>query len=398
MTKAFAYANVGVEIQVYDESGKLTSSAPVNLMDKITDLEVYTKEGNVTKITGMIVKMDILANPNKNVVPKTSYHNPGAIIDTVPLQNRVNKTVFMTTVDDFYIPEIVVRDMETDFLYYVQTNSIISVGETEKVYHEVGEGSEYATLEDAIAAAKEGDIIALSSDVKADMSSATSSSSAYSFPAGVSFDGQGHTITVDDETAAGTVESPLGHVVLMTGKSKVSNLNIVGSKKMKAGIVVFGDSADVTIENVSISGCGTVAIQCAGKATVSGLSTSGSPWGAVNVDKGSGMSVNPSFTMTSGNLSERVQVYSEITDAEVITMPATFTKAIGVGTNLKGFVYYTDDMSKLGVMYGVKDGVTYVYETKEDADGDDTVPNKQPIVSNSMTVGGKGDFDNVYVF
>ena len=65
-------------------------------------------------------------------------------------------------------------------------------------------------------------------------------------------------------------------------------------------------------------------------------------------------------------------------DQDVIEAPG-YTRVIGIGTNLKGFAYYTSDMKKLGVMYGVKDGETYVYQTQEDADADLTIPEKWPI-------------------
>ena len=397
MTKAYAYASVGVEIQVFDETGALTSSTPVKVNDKITDLEVYSKEGKKIKITGQIVKMDIVPNPAKNPVPHSCYHHNGAIIDTVPIQNREVHvaTLFTTNSDEFYVPMIVVKDLESEFYYYVQTNSIISVGSVEEFYHEAATAEDLAT---AITEAKEGDLIALGADISADMSSVGTNGVAFAIPAGVNFDGKGHTITIDDETGTGTEASPAGHVVSVAGVSKISNLNIVGSKKAKAGIVVHGDGVDVTIENVSITNCGTVGIQCAAKATATNLSISNSNWGSVNVDKGSGMSTDPSFTMVSGSLSDRVQVYSEITDKEVITMPDNYKKVVGIGTNLKGFVYYTDDMSKIGVAYGTKDGVTYVYETQADADADETVTNKQPITSESAVIAGKGANDSVYTF
>ena len=87
----------------------------------------------------------------------------------------------------------------------------------------------------------------------------------------------------------------------------------------------------------------------------------------------------PHFTLVSGTMAEPVEVYTEQVDQDVISVPENFKRVIGIGTNLKGFAYYTTDMKKLGVMYGVKDGETYVYQTEADAEADQTVTEKFPI-------------------
>lgn len=369
------YATPIIEVQTFDETGKMTAHNAVKLLDKVTDLEFYGENGEPVKVTGLIRRMDIIANPNSAPVPFSSYHNNGAVLDTVPIQNQVSgKSMFVSVNQQFYIDRVVISDIEDETkLYYIQNSQIISCGEIKKIVQGVGANSEFKTMAEAIGAAKAGDIVMLNENLKADMSSVSANQAAFTLPAGVSFDGNGKEIVVDEKTT-----TTGAHAVQVSGKAKVSNLKIVGNPKMKAGVIVFGDDSDVTIENVEVVNCGSVGVQCAGKAKAINLRTSGNPWGAVNVDKGSSMATDPNFTFVSGNLAEPVQVYTEITDKDVVTMPENFKKVVGKGEHLKGFVYYTDDMSKLGVLYGVKDGVTYVYETKAEADKDSTVAQKFP--------------------
>ena len=271
----------------------------------------------------------------------------------------------------------------------VQMDELVSIGsvvhkdgteEAGKVYLIQNGEDRYESIEEALTAAKAGQTVSLMADLTpANVGGAGTNTGMYTVPAGVIFDGAGHTITVDEETAAGTVESPAGHVLLMSSGSTLKNVNIVGSKKAKAGVAVWSTPETVTLENVTISNCGTVAVQVSGgKVNAINLVTSGSSWGAVNVDKGSDESI-PYFTMTSGDLSaEAVEIYTEMVDQDVISAPG-YQRVIGIGTNLKGFAYYTSDMKKLGVMYGIKDGEMYVYQTEEDAEADQTVLEKFPI-------------------
>ena len=272
----------------------------------------------------------------------------------------------------------------------IQLDEIVSIGSvvqkdgTEvagKVYLVQNGDTRYESVADALSAAKAGDTVTMMTDLTPEQVGGSGTNAGmYTIPAGVTFDGNGCTITVDESTATGTEESPAGHVLLVNGGATISNVNIVGSKKAKAGIVAWSTGENpVVLNNVNISNCGTVAVQVSGgKVVANNLVTSGSSWGAVNVDKGSDESI-PHFTMNSGDLSaETVEIYTEMVDQDVIEAPG-YTRVIGIGTNLKGFAYYTSDMKKLGVMYGVKDGETYVYQTQEDADADLTIPEKWPI-------------------
>ena len=162
MSNALVYTTVSVEAQIVDASGVVTDTKTINLNDKITDLKVYDKSGKETTISGMVVSMPIVHAKSENVVPHACYHHEAAIIDGVPLQNKVeNKVMFTNDMDDYAIPEIVIKDMtEGSNMYWtVQTNSIISIGEVSQVLYTVGEGGDYADLATAVSSAKAGDIL-----------------------------------------------------------------------------------------------------------------------------------------------------------------------------------------------------------------------------------------------
>ena len=444
MTKAFAYANVGVEIQVYDESGKMTSNTAVNLMDKVTDLEVYTKEGNVTKITGMIVKMDILANPNKNVVPKTSYHNPGAIIDTVPLQNRVNKTVFMTTVDDFYIPEIVVRDMETDFLYYVQTNSIISVGSVSQIIHTVGEGGDYEDIATAISEAAPGDTLMVGGVEETTATNIT----------------VGSDITIDGQDTAKFVQFKIGASGDAETKVTLKNLTLDGtSGSTTYGILFQNQTADgqcdvnLTLENVKFTGFKSkgVYLTNAKFVTIRNCTFDNVACGEIDTpntrgDYGVDMNVvsgqdceivieNCTFTGDCGKKSPiSIKARLGASDAEASDMPKGLPEAtiksvkifgcqfrntsaeasytLGSSSKTSGDVKNTTGNYEVMLSGNSAMTVKLAYKEPKDATEDKKAPviavpanatatktaTGDLVVGESTMVSGKGDFDNVYVF
>ena len=149
---------------------------------------------------------------------------------------------------------------------------------------------------------------------------------------------------------------------MTAGTATIQNLNLVGHSAMKSGIVVW-KGATAAIDTVDIKNCGNCGIQAAGGiVSLTNYTSSGNVWGSVNADMGG--DVAPSVTFNSGTMSENVEIYTEITDKDVITAP-TLTKYQGFGTQLKGFIYYTSDVSRLGNIFSADD--TVVYETLEDA-------------------------------
>lgn len=218
----------------------------------------------------------------------------------------------------------------------------------------------YATVEAALAAAEAGDTVSLLKDITVsnDAVNGTPNSPVLAIPA-ITFDGMDHTITADEGTWVGTNAN---HVLGASNvAATIKNVNVVGHANTKSGIVCFGQSGNVTLENVDVQNCGNCGVQVAG-ATVSAtnLTTSGNAWGGVNADMGSDGST-PALTIGDGcTFGEMAEVYTEITDQEVVTAPS-LTKYQGFGTNLKSFIYYTSDVSRLGTLYNGA-----VYETVND--------------------------------
>ena len=225
----------------------------------------------------------------------------------------------------------------------------------------------YATLADALAAAVSGDTIELQKDLTVNNSavSSTPNNPVIGLPAGVSFNGGGHTITADSASWVANPSASYGtnHIIgISGGTSTISNVTLAGHATLKSGVVAYGTGTNVTIDTVTATNCGNCGVQVSGATVVlNNLTTSGNTWGAVNADKGSDGSM-PAVTFNSGTMAENVEIYTEITDQDVVTAPS-LTKVQGFGTTLKGFIYYTSDMSRLGTITG--EGT--VYETLNDA-------------------------------
>ena len=246
MTKAYAYANVGVEIQAFDSTGAMTSNTAVKLLDKVTDLEFYVNNDETHKVTGKIVRMDILANPARNAVPKTCYHNTGAIIDSIPIQNKTPvKTIFAPVAEDFYIDTIVVAE-EADGqtkLWYIQNKSIVSVGSVDTVVHTVATDGDYTTLSAAIAAAKAGDTLVLGEDFAEDVTLADG--------ADLTIDANGSKIGAIKMTASGTAGSKLTvKNAVLDSESSSSEYGILSQNQTSADQV----NLELVLEDCTING------------------------------------------------------------------------------------------------------------------------------------------------
>ena len=254
----------------------------------------------------------------------------------------------------------------------------------------------YETLDKAIESATSDSTITLLEDITADDGKVTGAGTAvYTIPDGVTLNGDGHTITASADWKSNERHPILG---VVGSTATIENLTIVGNENSGHGINVWSaegteveNQANVTIENVTVQNCGTAGVVITtGVVNASGLKTSGSAWGAVNVDNGG------SFTLTStGNsFGENVQVYTEKPESCKIDVEAANLKEVksynsGKDSVLKGFTYYTDDVSKLGEGYNEKTNT--VYEDIEDAieqatEGDTIVLTKNAEVEAPMTL------------
>lgn len=260
----------------------------------------------------------------------------------------------------------------------------------------INDTARYHTLAEGLAAATSGDTVTLQKHVTVSNSqvNATPNSPVIVIPDGVIFDGNHKVITADDASWVGTNANHIIGVSNVT--ATIKNLTVTGNIKTKSGIVCFGQNGHVTLENVVAQNCGNCGVQVAGATvTATNLQTTGNAWGGVNVDKSSDGSI-PSFTVGNNcTFAEKAEVYTEITDRVVVTAPG-MEKVQGFGETLKGFIYYTTDMSRLGTITG--EGT--VYETLADAataDGEVAVTLSENLTENvsipagkSMTIDGAG--------
>lgn len=260
----------------------------------------------------------------------------------------------------------------------------------------INDTARYHTLAEGLAAATSGDTVTLQKHVTVSNSqvNATPNSPVITIPDGVTFDGNHKVITADDASWVGTNANHIIGVSNVT--ATIKNLTVTGNTKTKSGIVCFGKNGNVTLENVVAQNCGNCGVLIAGATAVAtNVNTAGNVWGGINVNKSSTDNGTPNFTFNSGALSENAELYTEITDQDVITAPG-MEKVQGFGETLKGFIYYTTDMSRLGTITG--EGT--VYETLADAaaaDGEVAVTLSENLTENvsipagkSMTIDGAG--------
>ena len=222
----------------------------------------------------------------------------------------------------------------------------------------------YNTLAEALKAAKSGDTVTLRKDVTVtnenDLGYGTS---VVNVPAGVTLDGAENSIIAGEGFVQKDGKNNNSIVGAEAGAA-IKNLSIIGTANTKHGINIFEEGTvdnPVVIENVTIKDCGNAGITV-NKSVVkaSGITTENNAWGSINVDKGS------TFTLDGTNsLGENVQVWSDDANEEsgssITVNDENLTGVTGVGANLQGFLYYTDDVSKLGEAYN--EDTKTVYES-----------------------------------
>ena len=253
----------------------------------------------------------------------------------------------------------------TDVFKFHMDLSGVTVAEAENEDAEASIGKVvYNTLAEALKAAKSGDTVTLRKNVTVtnenDLGYGTS---VVNVPAGVTLDGAENSIIAGEgfEQKDGKNNNS---IVGAEAGAAIKNLSIIGSANTKHGINIFEEGTvdnPVVIENVTIKDCGNAGITV-NKSVVkaSGITTENNAWGSINVDKVS------TFTLDGTNsLGENVQVWSDDANEEsgsnITVNDENLTKVTGEGENLQGFLYYTDDVSKLGEAYN--EGTKTVYES-----------------------------------
>lgn len=231
----------------------------------------------------------------------------------------------------------------------------------------------YDTLKEALTESISGDTITLVKDVTVsntqDMANSYYNKAVITLKDGVTLDGDTHTIYADknwlNSTAGKNTGKPANHIVGVSGVSAtIENLTIVGNENTKHGINAYGVNGNATlnISNVTIKNCGTAGMVINGaKVTATNINTEGNPWGAINVDKSSGSELD----LTGGIFKENVQIWTESDDPNISLDGVQLDEVTGEGTNLKGYTYFTDDVSKLGAAYN--ETTKTIYESLAEA-------------------------------
>ncbi len=212
-----------------------------------------------------------------------------------------------------------------------------------------------------------GKTVTLGGDIALSNADLTANAAAITVPAGVTLNGDGHTLSIGETWSTGTKN----HILSVENASEntettIKNLTITGNEKTKSGIHVYSCKGTVKLDTVTIKNCANAALLVNGSTVeAKELNTEGNAWGAVNVDKRSGLENAPSFKLESGTLQEPAKIWTEIENDQsesgtkvTITVPKDWASAM---PSYDGKTYYVDQAS-----VSVKIGTT-PYATLRDA-------------------------------
>ena len=150
-------------------------------------------------------------------------------------------------------------------------------------------GTPYDTLEAAIAAAEENDVIQLLRDVELDATGLANSQSALTISRSVTLDGGGHRLFAKEGTFAVSGDNGGGPSLVNVQDGAAVTLRDIaldGGSAAKHGLNVY-HAGTLSLENVTISNCRWYALVVNNtELSVNGLTTSGNQWG-INIDQGS---------------------------------------------------------------------------------------------------------------
>ncbi len=151
----------------------------------------------------------------------------------------------------------------------------------------------YATLPEAIAAAKTGDTVKLLQDIKVPDTTGISKDSAWLtlITEGMTFDGCGHTIDASETTLTTYPEGGKAQVInigefnLPAKNVTVKNLTVIGGGiGVKHAINVY-QSTDIKFENVTVKNAAAGIMINASTVTAANIKSEGNTWYGIGVDK-----------------------------------------------------------------------------------------------------------------
>lgn len=179
----------------------------------------------------------------------------------------------------------------------------------------------------AIKNATDGATIELTADIEVDASTTDNNTAVYEIKAkNVTIDGGGHTITVTNKQMEGVYNGPILFVFNGSGASgTIKNLEIVVTQKGVKHAIQAYNGANLTVNDVKVSGCLGYALLVNGsKVTVNGLTTNGrNGSGGINVDLGDGVKTSADLTINEATIEEDNSVYVEHTNSPDTPVTAT---------------------------------------------------------------------------
>lgn len=187
-------------------------------------------------------------------------------------------------------------------------------------------------LADAIQKATSGDTIKLTNNIEVNASNTANianNTAIYAITVGnVTIDGDGHTITVENDQMTGVYQGPI--LFGFNGSEAsgtIKDLTIEVTKKGVKHAIQAYKGAELTVENVKVSGClGYALVVNGSKVTVegnSGLDTKDNGSGGINVDLGSGVTTPATLTIKNAEIEEENSVYVEHSHSEGVEVTAT---------------------------------------------------------------------------
>ena len=174
----------------------------------------------------------------------------------------------------------------TEGITYINTTVNGTQQDTATTAEAILNGATYADLEEAVKAAKSGDVITLLNNAVVDGASKVNSEGILTFDnvQNVTIEGNGKTISAENVDA----NTPSMINVVNNASVTIKNLTIDGAingtQKVKHGVNVW-NKADLTVDRCTIKNCtGYAIVANSSSLMVNGLTTSNNVWGGINVD------------------------------------------------------------------------------------------------------------------
>lgn len=311
------------------------------------DLVLESKAGGTNTVTLNSVDVSVVKTNETNNAGNNKIDINGGNIGTVTLNGQSKDTVEISNAE---VDEIKSTNSNADTPNISLSNSKIGTVPESGVDMVIGSGvtiggepvgtkaeaeingQPYATLAEALEAATDGQTVKLLKHITVTVNGQTP---IYTIDKDITLDGNGMSIT-----ANGTKPSGSNHIILVTADgATIQNLTIDVNGKATSGVQAY-EAKNVALNSVTIKdSAGAAVIVNASSVTATKLTTTGSVWGGVNVDNGSGTNGNASFTLVSGTVeSVYTEAGSETTQTATVTIKGgtvykVYNSVNGTGTN-----------------------------------------------------------------